>query len=179
MQANELKLARQYWPIFNEAQRLIQWPPEVTAAMSDLGPDWFAYVLMGIASRESRMGLALDKNGLGDKGHGHGIMQVDDRSHASFCASGNWRDLGASLEYVCNYVIYPFYNYLANHFDLLNNDYGNLFWASIAAYNCGPGGVYKAIRKGLHWDTYTTNYDYSTDIMYRAVELAEKLNEIG
>jgi len=179
MQAKELKLAKEYWSIFNGVQQIIQWPDEVNIAMQELGPDWFLYILMGIASRESRFGLALDENGLGDQSHGHGIMQIDDSSHASFCASGLWRDLEQSLKYVIKSVIYPSYNYLANHFDLLGNDYGNLFWASIAAYNCGPGNVYRAINKGLHWDTYTTGYDYSVDVKYRAVELMEKLNEIG
>jgi hypothetical protein len=39
-------------------------------------------LLAAIASRESRGGSVLDRNGEGDRGNGFGLMQVDRRSHA-------------------------------------------------------------------------------------------------
>lgn len=46
-------------------------------------------LLAAIVDRESRGGLALEPEGpagTGDNGHGHGLMQIDDRSHAAWLA---------------------------------------------------------------------------------------------
>ena len=43
-----------------------------------------------------------------------------------------------------------------------------LLRAALAAYNCGPGNVLKAIRNGLDVDFYTAHHDYSKDVLNRA-----------
>ena len=58
------------------------------AAEQDLNP----FVIVALGERESGWGKFLDQNGKGDNGHGHGIMQIDDRTNAAWLASTNWRD---------------------------------------------------------------------------------------
>src|SRR4030042_3986131 len=54
-------------------------------------------VVAGIMCRESEGGLSrhLDRAGpagRGDSGHGHGLMQIDNRSFPEFCAGDDWPD---------------------------------------------------------------------------------------
>jgi len=39
--------------------------------------------------------------------------------------------------------------------------------AAVAAYNCGPGNVRKALRNGESVDRHTTGHDYSADVLAR------------
>lgn len=174
----EFDLARERLPIFQAAAGAYRWPEELETVMQQvLGPRWMTWVLMGIASRESRFGLLLDEAGLGDHGHGHGEMQIDDRSHKSFCASGQWRDLAVSLAYVHTNVIIPAFNYLGeNAWEKLHEDYAEMFWATIAAYNCGPEKVRKALEAGADPDSVTTGRDYSRDVQARAKIFKEVLD---
>lgn len=177
----EIPLAEVRLPIFKKAAGQYHFPDEVAAALSpDLGSDWLAWILAGIDSRESGFGLLLDSDGLGDQGHGHGEMQIDDRSHTAFCASGLWRDLAASLEYDHKGVIVPNFNELGNRGDLFDDgqggiDYGALFWAAIAAYNCGAGGVLAVLEAGEDVDARTTGGNYSADVRARALGLLQAL----
>ena len=140
-----------------------------------IGAEWMTWVLAAINFRESRFGLLLNEDGLGDAAHGHGEMQIDDRSHTDFCASGRWQDLAASLEYVHKAVIVPSFNYLGGHFELFGEDYDALFRDTIAAYNCGPGNVRRAMEVGQDVDARTTGRDYSADVLKRAAALKEVL----
>lgn len=176
-QDGELDLAKDRLPTFQAAAAQYQWPDELAQAMqADLGtPDWMTWVLAAIDSRESRFGLLLDADGLGDAGHGHGEMQIDDRSHETFCSNGGWKDLAASLAYVHRNVIIPSYNYLANRFGYFGANYVNLFWGVVAAYNCGAGNVAKAVANGDDVDSRTTGHDYSADVRARALALKAAL----
>jgi len=171
--SEEFGRAREYLPVFQAAAETYHWPAELAEVMQQvLGPRWMTWVLMGIASRESRFGVLLDDDGRGDGGHGHGIMQVDDRSHAAFCDGEGWQDLRNSLEYVHHNVIVPSFNYLGeNCFELVKEDYGALFKATVAAYNCGPGNVRKALEAGTDVDSRTTGRDYAKDVLARAKAL--------
>jgi len=176
MNQQELDRGRERLPIFQAAADAYRWPEELEAVMFKIiGSQWMTWILAAIDSRESRFGLALDGDGLGDAGHGHGEMQIDDRSHAVFCASGRWRDLAASLEYVHKNVIVPAFNYLGDHFEFFGEDYAALFRGAIAAYNCGPGNVRKAMEAGQDVDARTTGKDYSADVIERAMALKEAL----
>src|SRR5512147_1018927 len=88
-------IAGEYGAFINEAAAMWRHRPEVLA---------------GIMMRETQGGLAdaLDVKGPQGRGdcekkrlpdgtevkifHGHGLMQVDDRSFPSYCASGRWKD---------------------------------------------------------------------------------------
>lgn len=176
MAYKEIERARDRLHIFRAAAAKYVWPEELEELMQeDLGPEWMVWVLAGINSRESRFGLALDKNGKGDCGHGHGEMQIDDRSHPTFCKSNMWKDLAASLQYIHKNVIVPSFNYLGEHAWNYLKGYEELFWATIAAYNCGPGNVLRALRAGADVDSLTTGRDYSQDVNRRARELKEAL----
>jgi hypothetical protein len=170
----EIPRARERLPIIRASIVGYEWPAEVVAALEpELGPEWLVWILAGILSRESRFGLLLDENGLGDHGHGHGELQIDDRWHKAFCDSGLWQDLGASLDYALRSVIAPAFNDLGDHCDL---DYGPMFWATIAAYNAGAGGVSKALAAGQDPDAATTGRNYSQDVRARARALKEVLS---
>lgn len=170
----ELRRARERLPIIRASIVGYEWPEEVLAALEpELGSEWFVWILVGILSRESGFGLLLDENGLGDHGHGHGELQVDNRWHKAFCNSGRWRDLRASLDYVLRNVIVPGFNELVDRCDL---DYGAVLWATVAAYNGGAGGVLKALEAGKDPDAATTGRDYSRDVRARARAFKEALS---
>jgi hypothetical protein len=163
--------------VFRGAAKDYKWPDEVETDMKEeLGPEWMMWVLAAIDSRESHFGALLDRQGLGDHGHGHGEMQVDDRSHGPFCATGKWRDLGASLDYIHHNVIVPAFNYLMDHWDDLQTDpgltdYQEAFWDAIAAYNEGAGNALRAEQQTGEADARTTGGDYSKDVRARALAL--------
>lgn len=172
----EIPLARERLEIFRAAAENMNFPEEVGEALAeDLGPGWLIWILMAIDSRESRFGLLLDEDGLGDHGHGHGELQIDDRFHGAFLATGKWRDLGESLAYAYESVLKPFFNLLADNFELFHEDYGELFWGTISAYNAGAGGVLKALEAGQTADYATTGHDYAQDVKARALELMDAL----
>jgi len=167
---------RERLPIFQAAAARYKWPDELEVFMdAELGPNWIVWVLAAIDSRESRFGLLLDEDGLGDGGHGHGELQIDDRSHGAFCASGRWRDLVASLEYVHKNVIAP----------------PSITWATILVCSgkttppfsgvllppttAAPGMFARPWKRGQDVDARTTGKDYSADVIERAMALKEAL----
>lgn len=126
-------------------------------------------VICGIGSRESEWGLspALDQpgpGGKGDHGHGRGLMQIDDRSHA-FARGNKWSDPEANILYSAK-VLISSRAFIAKKFPSLKGD--ALLRATLAGYNCGPGNVAKALTKGLDVDYYTAGRNYSRDTLDRA-----------
>ncbi len=110
--------------------RLARWALEIycAAALYRLDP----VVLAGVLERESRGGEALSPPGpagVGDGGHGRGLMQVDDRWHGAFVATGLWAEPVIALVYGARL--------LRQALDALGGDYP----AAIGAYNAGIGRV--------------------------------------
>ncbi|WP_440999894.1 transglycosylase SLT domain-containing protein [Fodinibius sp. SL11] len=112
-------------------------------------------LLLAIASRESRMGLALSADGTGDHGNGIGIMQIDRRYHPGFTNRHNPLDHQANIDYGAEYLA-----------KLLREFEGNQAQA-VAAYNAGPNKVRSAIYAELPPDSVTTGRDYSRDVLQR------------
>src|SRR5436189_930759 len=75
---------------FNRA-KTYNWLAAFQKAATDYG--FPMEVLLGVASRETNM-----NNIVGDGGHGYGIMQIDDRSFADWCHSGQWKDVAAGID---------------------------------------------------------------------------------
>lgn len=112
-------------------------------------------LLLAIASRESNMGLNLDKNWLGDNGNGIGLMQIDRRYHKQYAANNLPNDHFANV--MKGALVLQ---------DNLNRFQGNLK-AAVAAYNAGPDDVRLALREGLDPDLFTTGQDYARDVLTR------------
>lgn len=112
-------------------------------------------LLLAIASRESRMGLALSSDGTGDHGNGIGIMQIDKRYHPEFTGRHSPFDHQANINYAAGYLA-----------QLLREFNGNTSQA-VAAYNGGPKRVRTAVYSGLSPDAVTTGGDYSRDVLER------------
>lgn len=136
--------------------------------------------LMALVSRETLWGWAGgytrkgQSNGTGDRGHGHGFFQIDDRSHGAFLRRST-RDANGSIYPVwwypyeqCVYALQLF------QYNLKALD-GNLE-AATAAYNCGAGNVRHAIRRGRSVDHYTTGRNYSRDVFRRRAEWAKNFD---
>ena len=117
-----------------------------------------AALLMAIASRETEMGTSpLLKNWRGDRGHGRGLMQIDDRWHQAYTSTHRDDDHRSNIFYAANLVRQLQKNRITM---------GNLRLVA-ASYNCGPGGVRKAIEAGKDPDVYTTGGNYGCDVLAR------------
>src|SRR5262249_32033639 len=121
-------------------------------------------LLAAIASRESRGGAALDKDGWGDQHNAFGIMQVDKRSHK--IEGGNDP---ASVAHITQAT-----GILHSNFDQIRKKHSD--WTperqlqgAVVAYNSGVGNV--QTLDGM--DQGTTGDDYSNDVWARAQYYAE------
>jgi len=144
---------RPLWPLFVAAGELHGVAPALLAAIAD---------------RETRCGKALGADLTGDNGHGRGLMQVDDRSHADWLAAHDWRDPGTNIEHGAS--IY------AAALGFLQGDEP----AAVAAYNAGAGHVHRVLArleampggptasaKLAALNAITTGGDYVTDVLAR------------
>jgi hypothetical protein len=108
-------------------------------------------VALGLVSRETH-----GRNELGDGGHGHCYLQIDDRAHGDWLSNHDWREPAQCFGFGLG---------------ILSHDYamhdGNMFEA-LAAYNSGNGNVHKALHKGLSAEAYTAHANYASDVLARA-----------
>lgn len=118
-------------------------------------------LLLAIASRETNC-----RNILGDGGHGHGIMQIDDRSFPAWCGSGRWMDAQEAIRmgaWVFSKKLYAISPAVPAH-DRMS--------VAAAAYNCGaPKAVANYLAGNV--DRGTTGRDYSKDVFARERVFAE------
>jgi len=143
-----------------------------------------AALIAGIGSRESAWGLALTPKGPGGTGdfikrayptpfrrgalppqggYGRGLMQIDFDAH-EFARTGPWQDPEQNIRYGCK-VLADNRAFFERRMNLAGQA---LLRASLAAYNCGPGNVQKALAAGLDVDYYTAHRDYSAGTLNRA-----------
>lgn len=119
-------------------------------------------LLAAIASRETRAGTQLDRNGYSRwDGQGFGVMQVDKNSHTP---QGGAR----SVEHVSQAasILAGYRDQLAKKFPTWSPD--QILQAAVYAYNAGPSRV-KSFE-GL--DKVSPGKDYSSDVWARARYLA-------
>jgi len=130
-------------------------------------------LILGLMSRESDFGTALDRNGRGDHGHGYGILQVDDRTIKN-PAGGPYS--------------YEHLDQAMGIFDgkLAQVKAAHPGWTSdqqlagaVAAYNGGAGNVHTQPSDASSWarmDQGTTGDDYSRDTWARSEWFANNLD---
>ena len=140
-------------------------------------------IICGIGSRESQWGRALHPRGpggTGDKirrstrrewrpdtalppdggGFGRGLMQIDYDAH-QFARGVEWQDAQKNILYGGRVL-------KENLTYFMRRQVSNPLQAAIAAYNCGPGNVRQALRRGRSVDYYTAHRDYSANVLDRA-----------
>lgn len=148
MAENDTRMVLPYKGKFEEAARIHVQPPALLAA---------------IASRESRGGAVLDRNGEGDGGHGFGLMQVDNRNRFPVV-----RDGGPFGQPHINQAT----KILADKLKQVKKDFPDLtpeqqLQTAVSRYNGGSG------RPHPDSDVGTTGGDYSNDVLARAQYYAE------
>lgn len=122
-------------------------------------------IIAGVGSRESFWGLILTPKGptgVGDGGHGHGLMQIDDGSH-EFAKTGNWQDPRENIRYGCDLL---FKNMKVLKKEGLTGK--QLLKATLASYNAGLGAILKALDRGDDVDSVTAGKDYGKNCIDRA-----------
>lgn len=104
---------------------------------------------------------------LGDAGHGHGPMQIDDRSFPEWCEQ--WKDGKLTFEDGIKQgciVLNQKLKAIKRLIPTLEPE--KHLQAAIASYNCGEGNVRKAVKNGKDLDNYTAHKNYSVDVLARA-----------
>ena len=153
-----LAAAKRYWPMCKLAE-------------ADQGVP--AIILLALMARETWYGLNCNPPGpagTGDFGHGHGLMQIDDRSHGVWLQNNDWTDPQTNIS--CGAAV------LREAHDFFRNRglVGQELWdAALAAYNAGVAGVVKALEAGHCPDSVTTGHDYG----HWVTEHAKHLETLG
>lgn len=136
----------------------------------DTGID--ALLLAAIGEYESRWGQALSPPGpagTGDAGHGHGIMQIDDRTWGSWLSANDWTDPYTNVRKGAE-IYLDSESYFAGK-GLEGTD---LVKAALAGYNAGPGRVWAAIQAGKDPDSVTYGARYASRVLAYAASAAER-----
>jgi hypothetical protein len=127
-----------------------------------------AALLMAIGSRETNL-----RNIIGDGGHGHGLMQIDNRSFPEWCRKGNWRDAREAIRKGAEVLDAKRVRAIAK-----NIDADNVLRVAIASYNAGDHGIRDYQIHG-NPDLRTTGRDYSHDVLRRASVFRDLLSKAG
>lgn len=142
-------------------------------------------IIAALMEQESAFGQTLSPpgpGGTGDAGHGHGLMQIDDRSFGDWLTSNDWTDpytnvrkgaqvLKGKMKYLSSKPSSPtIKGTTLKDPRPLSGD--RLFLAALAAYNTGEGNVAKSIARGLDPDTTTADAQgYAKHVVARAQRL--------
>jgi soluble lytic murein transglycosylase-like protein len=135
----------------------------ILAVAEETGVDPF--VIAAIGQRETVWGTSgyLDQPGpagRGDNGHGHGLMQIDDRTWASWLAANDWTDPYTNIRKGAE-IMGQNLDYFAGK-GLAGDE---LIAAAAAGYNHGPGAVWRNIQAGISPDTGTAHGNYGGSIL--------------
>lgn len=157
--------------------RLAQWARQILAAAEAHRVD--PLLLAAIMDRETLGGTAPQlsvpgPSGTGDHGHGRGLMQVDDRAHASWLACHDWTDPAQNIDYGAAVLAEGL------------RTFPGCEPGGIAAYNCGARRVRKvlqALGEDEDWvdafDALTTGGNYVSDVIERRRKLRHNCEWYG
>lgn len=126
------------------------------------------FLIAAIIKRESGFGAYLTPPtyaGTGDYGHGHGLMQIDDRSWGQWLAANDWGDPLTNIRKGTR-ILKEDIQTLRNNFPAMPED--SILRAAISAYNTGTGNVLNSIRVGRDTDATTTGKNYAADTLATA-----------
>jgi|HubBroStandDraft_5_1064220.scaffolds.fasta_scaffold26991_2 hypothetical protein len=127
----------------------------IAAAVTGLPPA----LLAAVASRESRCGNILARDGTGDFGNAFGIMQVDRRFHT---IAGQPDPRSQAHINQASGILKDYLTAMVTK--LPKAAPARQLQAAVAAYNCGSGSVASPDTA----DAATTGHDYSNDVWERA-----------
>jgi hypothetical protein len=119
--------------------------------------------LLAIASRETNM-----RNVVGDRGHGRGLFQIDDRSHGAWLrrhgaeGPGGIPPVAAAAEYAAALLRD---NLAFGRAKGLSGD--ALFKFALSAYNAGAGGAWRGLQERGDSDARTAHGNYGRDVLER------------
>lgn len=157
------------------------WIPMFTAAGSPYG--FSPALLMAIASRETNM-VNEEGDFQHDGPHGFGLMQIDKGSYPSFCLSGGWKNVEASIHMgalVLNSKQVQIQHGQGTILDIGGHSFtgvalspADINRCTIAAYNAGLWAYYGRAIHG-NPDLYTTGHNYSADVIARMQQFAALL----
>lgn len=167
------------------------------------------FLIVQLGYRETLWGTssALDQpgpSGRGDGGHGHGLMQIDDRSYPSWLATYDWTDpytnvskgveiLRGKLAFFATRGVVPGLTdgtlvtlgpKSATRRGVPPGTYRDprplfgdaLIQAAVAAYNTGEGNVLESLAAGLPADATTAKGNYGADVLARMASLVSAFN---
>lgn len=150
-----------------------------------------APLLWGIMEQESGSGATLDANLLGDQGHGHGLMQIDDRTHADLLATGDYRDPATNISWGAQILraAFKFFEQVPSSAIVVGGvkiggnglpdprplQGARLLTAAVSAYNTGEGNVLKSLALNLSPDSTTTGRTYGASVIGRMSALVARV----
>lgn len=129
------------------------------------------FLIFALGDRESGWGRFLtppDPSGTGDGGHGRGLLQIDDRSHAAWLDANDWTDPLTNISYGIHNIFVPQYKQL----QAAGLTGAVLEQAAVSAYNHGVHGVLRSIQATGNPDAGTTQGNYGSDVLARAATAA-------
>lgn len=118
-------------------REIAQWKRELAGAAlaTSMDPVLLSAIMAQESGGKSPTVLGFDR-------HGHGLMQVDDRSHKTFCLA-LWGRGPIKLIHRPTFNILYAAELLAENMRAFQGD----LWAAVASYNAGPAEVRKALAK--------------------------------
>jgi len=142
------------WPA-----RLLRWHPDIVTVTTETGNRAAPELVAAIIDRESKG----DPDVVGDFGHGHGLMQIDDRYHKAWLDLNLWRIPLENIRYGVSKVLLP------------NLDHFQGWPAAIAAFNAGWRRVQEIVtyfgQDVEMLDTVTAKKNYVSWVLNRVQEL--------
>ena len=144
--------AQKYGDEILQASREYNVSPALTYALGDRESGWGVY-----------LSPKNDPGGTGDSGHGHGLMQIDDKTWGDWLSQNDWTDPLTNIR--------KGLDIFTTQMQTISDAYGGkidpgvLARMAIVAYNHGVSGALKNAENGADYDTGTTGGNYSADVI--------------